>query len=43
MPTGSARTKAHAKAFKDKQAKLYKKKERKVRIQFLKGARKRKK
>ena len=41
MPTGSARVKAQAKAFKDMQAKLAKKKERQVKIEFLKGARKR--
>ena len=41
MPTGSARTKAHAKAFKDKQDQLYKKKVRQVKIEYLKKARKR--
>ena len=41
MPTGSARVKAHAKAFKDMQSKLDKKKQRQVKIQFLKEARKR--
>jgi len=43
IPTGSARVKAHAKAYKDMQAKLQKRKERQVNIEFLKGARKRKK
>ena len=42
MPTGSARVKAHAKAFKDMQAKFHKKKQRQVKIQYLKKARKRK-
>lgn len=41
MPTGSKKVRAKAAAFKAKQAKLYKKSQRKVKIQYLKGARKR--
>ncbi len=43
MPTGSKKVRESAKAFKEKQAKLHKRKERQVNIQFLKGARKRRK
>ncbi|KKN60496.1 hypothetical protein LCGC14_0531420 [marine sediment metagenome] len=42
MPTGSKKVRAKADAFKETQAKLFKKKERQVKIQFLKKARKRK-
>ena len=38
---GRERMEAHKKAFKDMQQKLYKKKERQVKIGFLKDARKR--
>ena len=41
MPRGSKKVRAKAKAFKTKQAKLYKTKVRSVNIQFLKKARKR--
>jgi hypothetical protein len=43
MPTGSKKVRAQAAAHKAKQAKLYKRKERQVKIQYLKAARKRKK
>ena len=36
MPTGSKKVRAKAKAFKVKQAKLYKSSQRKIKIQYLK-------
>lgn len=41
MPTGSKKVRAKADAFKETQAKLFKKKERKIKIDYLKQARKR--
>ena len=41
MPTGSKKVRAKADAFKEAQAKLFKRKERKVKIDYLKKARKR--